>query len=123
MLRAMIVDNEELSVKRLKKLLAECGEIETCHAFLNPVEAYEFVKANPVHVAFVDILMSEMNGIRLTRLLHELDDSLEVVFVTASDDYAIQAFEMGALDYITKPVTAQRMSKTLEKIRRWHRGE
>lgn len=123
MLRAMIADDEMLSVKRLKKLLAESGEIETCHAFLNPVEAYEFVKENPVHIAFVDIFMTEMNGFRLSRLLHDLDDSMDVVFVTESDDYAIQAFEMGALDYLKKPVTAQRMSETLEKIRRRHRSK
>jgi two-component system, LytTR family, response regulator len=121
MLRAMIVDDEMLSVKRLKKILAESGEFETCHAFLNPVEAYEFVKTNPIHVAFVDLFMPEMNGFRLSSLLHDLDASIEVLLVTANDDDAIQAFEMGAVDYFIKPVTAQRMSKTLDKIRRRHR--
>ncbi|MCZ8516018.1 response regulator [Paenibacillus filicis] len=107
MLRAMIVDDELLSLKRLKKMLAESGEIETCDAFLNPVEAYEFVKANPIHIAFVDIFMPEMNGFQLSSLLHDLDASI-------SDDYAILAFEMSALDYL-KPVTAK-TSKTLDKI-------
>jgi two-component system LytT family response regulator len=123
MLRVMIVDDELLSVKRLKKLLAESGKIETCDAFLNPVEAYEFAKSNPIHIAFVDLFMPEMNGLQLSSLLHDLDASIEVVLVTESDDYAIQAFEIGALDYMKKPVTVQHMSKTLDKIRRRYRGE
>lgn len=123
MLRAMIVDDEELSVKRLKKILTESGEIEICHAFLNPLEAYEFVKENPIHIAFLDISMPEINGMSLSGLLSDLDSSIEVVFVTAHDEYAVQAFEMSALDYLMKPVTVQRMSKTLDKIRKRQRIE
>lgn len=121
MLKAMIVDDEELSVKRLKRILSESGEIEISHAFLNPLEAYEFVKANPIHIAFLDISMPEINGMRLSSLLLDLDASIDVVFVTGYDDYAVQAFDMSALDYLMKPVTAQRMSKTLDKIRKRHR--
>jgi two-component system LytT family response regulator len=122
MLRAIIVDDEELSVERLKRILSESGEIEICHTFLNPLEAYEFVKANPIHVAFLDISMPEIDGMRLSSLLMDLDASIEVVFVTAYDDYAVQAFDMSALDYLMKPVTAQRMSKTLDKIIKRHRS-
>jgi two-component system, LytTR family, response regulator len=120
MLRAIIVDDEELSVKRLKRLLSESGEIEICQTFLNPLEAYEFVKENPIHIAFLDIYMPEINGMRLSSLLLELDASIDLVFVTGYDNYAVQAFDMSALDYLMKPVTVQRMSKTLDKIRRRH---
>lgn len=118
MLRAIIVDDEELSVKRLVKILSASGEIEICQTFMNPFEAYEFAKANPIHVAFLDIFMPEINGMRLSGLLHDLDPEIDVVFVTAYDDYAVQAFDMDALDYLMKPVTVERMSKTLDKIRR-----
>jgi two-component system LytT family response regulator len=120
MLRAIIVDDEELSVKRLKKMISESGEIEICHTFLNPWEAYEFVKANPIHIAFLDISMPEIDGMRLSSLLLDLDTSIDVVFVTGYNDYAVQAFDMSVLDYIMKPVSAQRMSKTLDKIRKRH---
>jgi two-component system LytT family response regulator len=116
MLRVIIVDDEELSVNRLKRILSESGEIEICHTFLNPLEAYEFVKANPIHIAFLDISMPEIDGMRLSSLLTDLDASIDIVFVTAYDDYAVQAFDISALDYLMKPVTAQRMSKTLDKI-------
>jgi two-component system LytT family response regulator len=122
MLRAIIVDDEELSVKRLKKILSESGEIEICHTFLNPLEALEFVKTNPIHMAFLDISMPEIDGMRLSSLLLDLDASIDVVFVTGYDDYAVQAFDMSALDYLMKPVTAQRMSRTLDKIRKRHRS-
>jgi two-component system LytT family response regulator len=122
MLQAIIVDDEELSVNRLKRILSESGEIEICHTFLNPLEAYEYVKKNPIHIAFLDISMPEIDGMRLSSLLTDLDDSIDVVFVTAYDDYAVQAFDMSALDYLMKPVTAQRMSKTLDKIVKRHRS-
>lgn len=122
MLRAIIVDDEELSVKRLKKILSESGEIKICHTFLNPLEAYEFVKANPIHIAFLDISMPEINGMMLSSLLLDHDASIDVVFVTGYDDYAVQAFDMSALDYLMKPVSTQRMSKTLDKIRNRHRS-
>jgi two-component system LytT family response regulator len=122
MLRAIIVDDEELSVNRLKRILSESGEIELCHTFMNPLEAYEFVKANPIHIAFLDISMPEIDGMRLSSLLLDLDASIDVVFVTAFDDYAVQAFDLSALDYLMKPVTSQRMSKTLDKIIKRHRS-
>jgi two-component system, LytTR family, response regulator len=122
MLRAIIVDDEELSVNRLKRILSGSREIEICHSFLNPLEAYEFVKANPIHIAFLDISMPEINGMRLSTLLLNLDASIDVVFVTAYDNYAVQAFDMSALDYLLKPVSAQRMSKTLDKIIKRHRS-
>lgn len=59
---------------------------------------------------------------RLSRLLLELDDSINIVFVTGNDNYAVQAFDISALDYLMKPVTDQRLSKTLDKIRKRHRS-
>lgn len=118
MLRAIIVDDEELSVKRLRRILAASREISSCHEFLNPLEAIEFVKANPVDIAFLDISMPEIHGMKLSASLLELDDSLEIVFVTGYDEYAVQAFDMSALDYLLKPVTAERVSRTLHKFRK-----
>ncbi|UJF33981.1 response regulator [Paenibacillus hexagrammi] len=122
MLRAIIVDDEELSVKLLNNFLSGNGEIEVCHTFHHSLEAYEYVKSNPIHVAFLDISMPGIDGMGLSSLLHDLDPSIDVVFVTAHDDYAVRAFDMSALDYIMKPVDPQRLAKTLDKIRKKHRG-
>ncbi|WP_339168253.1 response regulator [Paenibacillus sp. FSL H7-0943] len=122
MLRAIIVDDEELSVKRLKRILSQSGEIDVYETFLNPAVAYAFAKANPIDVAFLDISMPETNGMKLSSLLHELDESIDVVFVTGFDEYALQAFDLSAVDYLLKPVTAERLSKTLEKLKKINRN-
>ncbi len=62
---AIIVDDEELSVKRLTRILRENGKIATCRAFLNPHEAYEYSRANAVDIAFLDISMPEIDGMKL----------------------------------------------------------
>ncbi|MEK5165609.1 BTAD domain-containing putative transcriptional regulator [Paenibacillus sp. FSL R5-0527] len=115
MMRAIIVDDEELSVKRLTRILRESGKIATCRAFLNPHEAYEYSRANAVDIAFLDISMPEIDGMKLSVLLQELDEEILLVFVTGYDSYAVQAFEVNALDYLLKPVTAQRVAKALNK--------
>lgn len=122
MLSAIIVDDEALAVKRLSHLLSARVEIASCHAFMNPWEAYAFVKENPVQLAFLDIAMPDMDGMRLSKLLLHENDDMDIVFVTGYDNYAVQAFNMSALDYLMKPLTEQRLAKTLDKIRKRHRS-
>lgn len=122
MLTALIVDDEELSVKRLKRLLLESGEFGVCHAFLNPFEAYEFAKSNAIDIAFLDISMPQLDGMTLSGKLRELDGSIQLVFATGYGDYAVQAFDISALDYLMKPVTAERLRQTLGKIVKTRRG-
>jgi DNA-binding NarL/FixJ family response regulator len=123
MLRAIIVDDEELAIKWLKKLLTESGDVEIVQSFRSPQAAYDYVKTNSVDVAFLDISMPGINGIGLASLLVELSPSMDIVFVTAHDHYAVQAFDVSAADYLLKPVTAQRMAKALHKIRKKHGTE
>ncbi|MFC4305396.1 BTAD domain-containing putative transcriptional regulator [Cohnella boryungensis] len=121
MLRAIIVDDEELSVKRLSRILSESGRIGACHTFLNPGEAYEFARLNSVDVAFLDISMPEINGLKLSAMLSQLGGHTNIVFVTSYDEFALQAFELNAIDYLLKPVTAERLNRALDKIRRVQR--
>ncbi|MCK8488295.1 response regulator transcription factor [Paenibacillus sp. MBLB2552] len=123
MIRAMIVDDEPLSVRGLQHLLAEYEDLEVCGAFLTPREAYEYVRANPIQVAFLDISMPEVDGMSMSRLLLEQDPSISVIFVTGFDDYAVQAFEVNALDYLMKPVMEQRFARTWEKIKEKYRED
>lgn len=122
MLTAMIVDDEALSVQRLHRLLAANSEIGTCHAFLNPREAYSFARENRIDVAFLDISMPEVDGMTLSSLLHALDESMHLVFVTGYSEYAVQAFDAHAVDYLLKPVTTARLSRTLDRIVRRNRA-
>ena len=120
MLRTILVDDEELSIKRLKKILAECGEIQICNTFSNSLEAYEYLKENKIDVAFLDISMPDIDGMAFAHMIHGIDSDIDIVFVTGYDDHAVDAFELNALDYLLKPVTIDRMQKTLNKIKKRH---
>ncbi|WP_340021328.1 response regulator [Paenibacillus sp. FSL K6-1096] len=118
MLRTIIVDDEQPSLKRLSRILSESGEIEVCQTFQNPLMAYEYVRENPVDVAFLDISMPEVHGMNLSRQIHELYPAMDIVFVTGYEEYALQAFDINATDYILKPVSAERVRQALDKIQR-----
>lgn len=123
MLKILIVDDEPLSVKRLKRILLENVEIDYIQTFLNPLEAYEFSKGHAIDVAFLDISMPEINGMKLSHLLLGNNPSIHIIFVTGYHEYAVQAFELGALDYLMKPVTVERVHKTLDKLKKTHYSE
>ncbi|MBB6635763.1 response regulator [Cohnella thailandensis] len=122
MLRAMIVDDEELAIERLEMILSEVGGVEIGYSTLDPREACEYARTNPVQIAFLDISMPEIDGMSLSDHLRKLDSSIDVVFVTGYDSYAVQAFEVNASDYLLKPVSLERMAKTLERIRERRRS-
>ncbi|EMS69103.1 response regulator [Ruminiclostridium cellobioparum] len=121
MLKTILVDDEELSIKRLNKILAECGEIQICNTFSNSLEAYEYIKENKIDVAFLDISMPDMDGMTFSGMLRDMDSDIDVVFITGYDEYAVKAFELNALDYLLKPVTSERLQKTLDKIKKKRR--
>ncbi|GIQ71436.1 response regulator [Xylanibacillus composti] len=121
MLRAIIVDDEKRSIKRLVHLLSDCNWLDVCRTFEHPQEAYAYVQENPVDVAFLDISMPDVNGMKLSSLLTACNDETNIVFVTGHDEYAVQAFNLNALDYLMKPVDEARMSQTLSKIKRIRR--
>ena len=121
MLRTILVDDEELSIKRLKKILMEYSGVQICNTFSNSLEAYEYVKENKIDVAFLDISMPDIDGMTFSDMLHDIDSNTDIVFVTGYDEHAVKAFELNALDYLLKPVTLERLQKTLDKIRKKRR--
>ena len=117
-LRVVIVDDEQPARDRLRELLQDCQE-EHPHVVAgeaaNGMEGLQIVAATQADVAFVDIHMPEMSGIEFARHLQVLERPPAVIFVTAHDQYAIRAFEVNALDYLTKPVRAARLLAALKK--------
>lgn len=117
-LRVLIVDDEAPARRRLRDLLADvsaelpntaCGEAADGEA------ALAMAAEQTVDVVLVDIRMPRMDGIEFARHLAHLPVSPAVVFVTAYDTYAVQAFELNAVDYLVKPVRAQRLADALRK--------
>lgn len=116
MLKAIIVDDERFAIERLSDLLIENGNIEIIKSFLDPEEAIQFISESKVDVAFLDIELPGMNGLMLANLIINKDSSIDVVFVTGYDEYAVKAFELNALDYLMKPITEERLEKTVNKL-------
>jgi two-component system, LytTR family, response regulator len=112
-MKALIIDDERLARKELMKLLEEHPSIEIVGEAMNAEEAIQMVNDLNPDLLFLDIQMPGKTGFQL---LEELDAVPFVVFTTAYDEFALKAFEVNALDYLLKPIQAERLSETIAKI-------
>jgi two-component system, LytTR family, response regulator len=115
MMRAYLVDDEPLAVKRLARMLLATGRVVITGSANDPQTALEFLRAQPVDVLFLDIQMPGLTGFEL---LDRLEAQPMVIFTTAYDRYAVSAFELEALDYLLKPFGRERCLAALERARR-----
>jgi two-component system response regulator AlgR len=118
MIRVFLADDESPARERLKELLQDiAAEVPTAVAgeARNGVEALERLPASGAQVLLLDIRMPGMDGLELARHLGGLENAPAVIFVTAHDKHALEAFELNALDYLLKPVRAARLAAALKK--------
>ncbi|MGG6314347.1 response regulator [Paenibacillus macerans] len=115
-MKVIIIDDENLALNYLEHQLQKLGDIDIAGKFLNPFEGKQFALTADIDVIFLDIHLPEINGIELAEQLLQGKPYLNIVFVTAYDEYAIKAFELNALDYIMKPVRKERLMITLQRI-------
>ena len=127
--RALIADDERLMREQLRARLAEVWpELEIVAEAKNGLEAVELTRAQRPDLVFLDIRMPGMTGIEAARAIMQLpvdDDGdaagwqgCEIVFITAYDQYAIEAFEQGVVDYVLKPAERERLLVTVDRIRK-----
>ena len=113
---ALIADDEAPMREQLRaRLLEVWPELDVVALASNGIEAVEMAARHQPQIAFLDIRMPGMGGIEAARQLY---DRCHIVFATAYDQYAVDAFEQGAIDYLLKPVTAERLGTTCERLRR-----
>jgi two-component system LytT family response regulator len=112
-LHTLIVDDERLARRELRRLLAPHDEVEIVDGAANADEAEAAVREHDPDLLLLDIQMPGGSGFDL---LERLDAVPHVVFVTAYDEYAIQAFEVNALDYLVKPVEPERLAEAIETV-------
>ena len=112
-MRALIVDDERLARKELIKLLEDHPSVEVIGEAANAEEANQMVNELNPDILFLDIQMPGKTGFEL---LEMLDYVPLVVFTTAYDEFAIKAFEVNALDYLMKPIQAERLAETTAKL-------
>ena len=117
-MKILLVDDEKLQLIRLtdavKKVLPKDSEY---YAFVNPVEAWKEVSEIGIDIAFLDIEMPQINGIRLAKKLKSVNPLVNVIFVTAYDNYALEAYRLHASGYVTKPVNAEKIKEELDGLR------
>jgi two-component system LytT family response regulator len=114
-IRAFVVDDESLAVGRLCRLLTETGRVVVAGSATDRVAALAQLREQSVDVIFLDIQMPGLSGFDL---LAQLDTDTPVVFTTAYDQYAIEAFAVNSVDYLLKPIEPARLERALDKLQR-----
>jgi two-component system, LytTR family, response regulator len=113
--RAYLVDDEPLALKRLARLLGQTGRVEIVGSSADPAEALEAIRKQPCDVLFTDIEMPDLSGFEM---LSRLDPQPFVVFTTAYSQFALQAFEVHSIDYLLKPIDEKQLERALNKLER-----
>lgn len=116
MLKTVLIDDEPLAVGRLRRLLQKYDEFDIIGEAGNGQAGLELIEALRPDLIFLDIEMPVLSGFEMLAQLKEMP---LVVFATAFDQYAIKAFEENSVDYLLKPIEADRLDKTVEKIRKF----
>lgn len=112
---ALVIDDEQIAREELIQLLVETGHITVLGEANNAINGLKLINQLKPEVVFLDIQMPQITGIELLTML-DPETMPNIVFVTAYDQYAIQAFEENAFDYLLKPVDTDRLEKTIQKL-------
>ncbi|MEX1308540.1 MAG: response regulator [Eubacteriales bacterium] len=117
MIRAVIIDDERHAHNRFMRVTKEVEGIEVVGTFTNEEDTIAFLTQNQVDVVFLDIEMPGKTGIHLARDIQNMQCNIDIVFLTAHQKYAVEAFELDVTDYIVKPITAVRLENTIIRLR------
>jgi two-component system LytT family response regulator len=115
-MRAIIVDDEPLARRGIVQLLADHADVEIVAECANGIEAAEMIKTSSPGLVFLDVQMPEMDGFDVVRRVG-VESMPSVVFITAYDEFAVQAFEASAVDYLMKPVGPERFAAAMTRVR------
>jgi DNA-binding LytR/AlgR family response regulator len=116
LLRALVVDDEAPAREELAYLLDNDGRVGQVRCASNASEALQLLAEEPVDVVFCDLKMPGLQGMDLARVLARFAERPRIVFVTAYDEHAVEAFEMQAVDYLMKPVRAARLAEAVRRV-------
>ncbi|MBP2625293.1 MAG: carbohydrate diacid transcriptional activator CdaR [Firmicutes bacterium] len=114
--KTILIDDEKPALKVLAHLLKSYSDIEITGSFTDITNALEYISTKGTDLIFCDIDMPTMNGIQVAKKLMAINPDTNIVFVTAYTDFALDAFEVNAIDYIMKPVSKKRLDSTMERL-------
>src|SRR5437763_11624913 len=115
-LRILAVDDEQPQLQDLARLLRSSPIVEVVECARDPHDALVKASAEPYDAIFLDVRMPDLDGLELARVLRRFAAPPQLVFVTAYDTAAVDAFELHALDYLLKPVGRLRLQEALERV-------
>jgi len=115
-MKILIVDDETLALSRLERLLKSLGHLDITAAS-NASEALAKASLTRFDIAFLDISMEGQNGIELGHALRNVSEDLSIIYQTAHEDHALDAFRVGAIDYLLKPYTAEMLDNALKRLK------
>lgn len=116
MIRALLADDEQLALFQMEHMLAAYPDIKVAGTAMDPVAVLELAASIQPDVVFLDIHMPDMNGLRTAELIQQVSPGTDIVFVTAHGDYALEAFDIHAMDYLLKPISRDRLAKTVHRL-------
>ena len=121
-MKVILVDDEPIARDRLRQLLADVGDVDIVAEAGDGIEALHACAAHDPDLVLLDIAMPGVDGLEVARHLAAFEPRPAVVFCTAFDAHALSAFEAQAIDYLVKPVRAERLSAALERVRTFAAG-
>ncbi|OME12227.1 hypothetical protein BSK60_19400 [Paenibacillus odorifer] len=115
-MQAILVDDERLALVKLEFMLKKIPSLHIAASYTDPSQAIQEAPSYHPDVIFIDIEMPEINGLQAAEMLQEACPNANIIFVTAYNHYAVEAFEINALDYILKPVRNDRLLKAVQRL-------
>ena len=119
-MKAVLVDDEKLGLDYLELLCKNITILNEIHCFTKSREALQWCKDNQVDIAMLDINMPDINGITLVNKLRETNPDIRIIFVTAYEQYAVDAFGVHADGFLLKPVNQEMLRKEVERVLSHH---
>ena len=116
-IKTFLVDDEAMALEVLENMLARYNDIEIVGSYTRPMDALKGLENIEPDLIFLDIEMGDMSGLELAELFIGELDNVEIVFVTAYSQYAVDAFEVNAIDYLLKPIQESRLSKSIKRVK------
>lgn len=117
-MNVVIVDDEKIAIEALERMLVAQGDINIIGKYTDPMLALSEIKHLKVDAIFLDMEMGTLHGIQFAELLYKDKQFINIVFVTAYTEYALEAFELNAIDYLLKPVSRERLNRAIEKLKK-----
>lgn len=115
-MRIAAVDDEAHVLERFQRMVSGIKELNLCGLFETGEQLLDYLKENHLDAVFLDIEMPVVNGLQLSEQIQNLNENIDIIFVTAFNQYAVEAFELQALDYILKPLTEDRLAKSVNRL-------